>query len=278
MAQSHPAEASKEHTRILRVMLATDDCVSYWKAPPASSRAATERVHQAFDERWFGSKTESRVRTLLGDMALRFDAYPEALEALRIWNPPRQVAPWICHVHTQLADPIYRRFTGEFLPKRRQLGYASVDREVVARWVQDEWPGRWSPATCLKFGSNMLATAFEAGLLKDKKDPRKLASPRPPRLALEYVLYLLRGVQFAGSVLASPYLKSLTADSETLESVLSGLDSVRLQSVGEVRNFEWAYPDLSAWARACSEGAQSDSDEQRVSDEQPDSDWKGATG
>ncbi len=115
MSSSRPAEATKEHTRILRVMLATEDCVAYWKVP-STEIAAADRARLAFEQRWFGNKTESRVKTLLGDMALRFDAYPGALQALRIWNPPRPVAPWLCHLHTQLADPIYRRFSGEFLP------------------------------------------------------------------------------------------------------------------------------------------------------------------
>jgi len=108
-------------------------------------------------------------------------AFPRALAAIRLWNPPRPIAPWVCHFHTQLADPIYRRFTGAFLPERFRKGYAQVDREAVALWVQEQWPGRWSPSTCIKFGGNMLATAFEAGLLSDRKDPRKLAVPRVPR-------------------------------------------------------------------------------------------------
>ena len=249
MSAFHPAENTHEHTRILRVMLAAEDCVSYWKAP-ASQATGIKRVHEAFEQRWFGNKSESRVKTLLGDMALRFDAYPRSLAALRIWNPPREVAPWICHVHTQLADPIYRRFTGDFLSHRRALGYATVDRETVAKWVQDEWPGRWSASTCIKFGGNMLSTATEAGLLRDRKDPRKLIAPRPPRPGLEYLLYLLRETEFEGSILASPYLKSLAADSGAVKAAVRGLDSVRLQSVGDIQNFEWAYPDLLTWSRA----------------------------
>lgn len=240
---------TKEHTRILRVMLATEDCVAYFRLP-SGCRAAPESFQTAFEERWFGNKSESRVKTLLGDMALRFDAYPEALEALRIWNPLRDVAPWICHFHTQLADPIYRRFTGIFLPQRRRLGYASIDREVVARWVQEEWPGRWSPTTSLKFGSNMLAAASEAGLLKDKKDPRKLTVPRPPKVALEYVLYLLRGIDFEGTLTSSPYLSSVLSEPDEQGRTLRQLDSVRLQSSGDLQNLEWSYPSLFAWAES----------------------------
>lgn len=249
MNAQRPAEATQAHTRILRAMLATEDCIAYWKSS-ASEATGAARVRLAFEQRWFGDKSESRVKTLMGDMALRFDAYPSLLAALRVWNPPRALAPWICHFHTQLADPIYRRFTGEFLPQRRQLGYSNIDREGVARWVQEQWPGRWSPATCLKFGSNMLATAFEAGLFKDKKDPRQLISPRPPALALEYVLYALREVAFEGTLLGAPYLRSVVKDSDALAGMLRGFDSVRLQSIGDIQDFEWRFASLMAWAQA----------------------------
>lgn len=248
-AAAPQVENSKEHTRILRVMLATEDSVAYWRLPPSESVGKTRAV-RAFEERWFGNKSESRVKTLLGDMALRFDAYPRALAALRVWLPPSNVAPWVCHLHTQLADRIYRAFTGEFLPTRRRLGHSTVDREIVARWLQETWPGKWAASTCIKFGGNMLATAFEAGLLKDRKDPRKLVAPRPPKQAVEYLLYLLRETTTEDGILSSCYLRSIAPEPDAAHSCLRGLDAVRLQAVGEVKNLEWVYPSLEAWAEA----------------------------
>ncbi len=193
-------ECTTEHTRILRVMLASSDCAAYWRLPDVTGSVA-ERAKTAFLEHWFGTKSEARVRTLMGDMALRFDAYPSAFRALRAWRPAASLAPWLCHTHLQLADPIYRRFTGDYLPGRIEFGYVSVDRDAVARWVSETWPGRWSPATCLKFGSNLLATAHEAGLIESRKDPRPLSAPRPPKLAFEYMFYLLRDVEISGGLL-----------------------------------------------------------------------------
>jgi hypothetical protein len=247
--ESLNVESTNEHTRILRVMLAVDDCIAYWKAP-SDALAPAERARAAFDGHWFGTKSEARVKTLLGDMELRFERYPEALAALRAWKPPREVAPWICHFHTQLADPIYRLFTGDFLPQRRGQGYANIDREAAARWVQERWPGKWSASTCIKFGSNMLATAFEAGLLRDRKDPRKLVSPRVPKLALAYLLYLLRQVEIAGGILESAYLASVLPDAESRRGELRGLDGVRMSAIGDVQSFDWGYPDLKSWAVA----------------------------
>lgn len=244
-----PAEATTEHTRILRVMLVAADSAAYWRAAPAVGSFA-ERTRFAFEARWFGTKSEARVKTLMGDMGRRFDAFPAALEALRVWRPPADVAQWVCHFHTQLADPIYRRFTGEFLPARRTQGYSTVDRDIVARWMQQTWPERWSLATCVKFGGNLLATAAEAGVIVDRKDPRKLSLPRPPSAAVEYLLYLLRGVEIATPLLSSPYLRSVAPDAEAQADVLRSLRGVRVSALADVREITWEYPDLLTWVTA----------------------------
>jgi len=242
------SEHTQEHTRILRAMLVIDDSIAYWRLP-RSDLSGSARAIAAFQGRWFGAKSEARVRTLLGDMALRFDAYPEALEALRLWRPARDASPWICHFHTQLADPIYRRFSGEFLPERRRLGYATVDRDTVARWIQETWPDRWSAVTCLKFGSNLLAAAAEAGIFGERKDPRRLVPFQVPRSAIEYVFYVLRNVTLSGGILESVYLRSI------LGSQQPDLDAVRIHGLGEVQNLEWAFPDIRSWAQAQREAA-----------------------
>jgi hypothetical protein len=234
-------------------MLAVDDCVAYWRAPEIGP--AGERVRAAFDGRLFGTKSETRVRTLLGDMSLRFDAYPRALAAIRAWNPPRHVAPWLCHFHTQLADPIYRRFTGQYLPERRGSGYANVDREAVARWIDQEWPERWAQATCIKFGGNLLATAYEAGLFKERRDPRRLTAPRVPTPAVEYLLYLLRELRIDRPVLQSPYVTALAANVDERGELLRQLPSVRVHVLGDVVDFSFTYPDLLSWARERREAA-----------------------
>lgn len=245
-----PAEVSEVHTRLLRCMLAVDDCYAYWQhaAPPLPEPAA--RASVAFSERWFGLKSEARVRTLLGDMALRFDPYPEALALLHDLGPiPAYVRPFLCHFHTQLADPVYRRFTGELLPERRVLGYSAVDRDTVARWVDDLAPGRWSPVTCIKFASNLLATALDVGLLGGNRDPRKLTLPAVPDVVFGYVLYLLRGVTIQGSLLDNPYLRSLGLTPATFRLFSARIPGIRYAELGGVVDLTWLEPSLHAWGK-----------------------------
>jgi len=235
-------------------MLATADSKAYWLAPKTDGDAL-RRARVAFDGHWFGTKSEARVRTLLGDMALRFDAYPSALAALRAWRPDAHLLPWLCHFHTQLADPIYRQFTGGYLPDRMALGYSTVDRDGVARWIRDTWPDRWSAATRIKFGSNLLAASHDAGLFAERKDPRRLMPPRVPRLAFEYLLYLLREVDIAGGLVESPYVRAVAPTEGARSDLFRDLRSVRLASLGDVQNLTYSYPSLEAWVHAQREAA-----------------------
>lgn len=244
---TRPAECTTVHTRILRCMLAADDCAAYWRhvdmAVPAANRASV-----AFAQRWFGIKSEARVRTIMTDMAERFDAYPEALALLhRVGRIPVAARTLICHVHTQLADPVYRRFAGTFLAERREQGRGTIDRAVVARWVDTLAPGRWSPATCTKFASNLLATALDVGLVRGRRDPRKLPHLVVPEVAIGYALYLLRGVRIEGSLTDNPYLRSLGVTSLTLRTVAPRTPGVRIAELGGVAEVTFLEPTLTAW-------------------------------
>jgi hypothetical protein len=240
-------EVTVAHTRILRTTLATDDCYAYWQkvdfgVPPP------QRARVAFEERWFGLKSDARVRTLMGDMLERFDAFPEALQLLHeLRTIPAALRPWICHLHTALADPIYRQFAGEFLPGRRALGYTNVAREHVARWVNELYPERWAGVTATKFGSNLLATAFEVGLLSERRDPRPLAVVTAPEVAIAYALYVLRDVAFQGSLTDNLYLRGMGVGTDAFRFMAARMPGVRFVELGGVAELTFSEPTLLAW-------------------------------
>ena len=245
-----PGETTEVHTRILRVSLGVEEARSYWEhadlAVPFAQRPVT-----AFEQRWFGGKSLDRVRFLLSTFRERFDAFPEALPALRRLALAEPVTRQIlCHFHVQLSDPIYRRFTGEFLVKRRSLRNLDVDRDSALRWLRDEYPHRWSVATEVQFASKLLSTASEAGLVTAKTDPRTILVSKVPDLALSYVLQSLRAIRFEGTMLANPYLASLSLSDSFLEQRLRALPSVTFRRMGDLLDFEWDYPNLLAWAEA----------------------------
>jgi len=244
------SETTDVHTRILRLALGIEESRSYWEhvdpAVPVADRALT-----AFDQRWFGSKSLERVRFLLSNLGDRYDAYPEALGVLRRWRSmeasERQV---ICHWHLQLSDPLYRRFTGKFLVERRALRDPKVDRDIALRWVKNEFPDRWSEATCVQFASKLLSAASEAGVISPKRDPRALLLPKVPDLALAYLIHVLRGLRFGGTLTENPYLASVGLVEGFLDQRLRALPGISFRRMGQLTEFDWQAPTLTAWAEA----------------------------
>lgn len=241
-----PAESVETHTRILRCMLAADDCQAYWQnvdtAVPVAERAAV-----AFQQRWFGTKSEARVRTLVGDMVERFDRSPTALSMLQgLGRIPEPLRSFVCHLHTQLADPIYRAFTGEWLPQRRAEGRTTVDRLAAADWVESLHAGRWSSITRTKFASNLLATAVSAGLATGARDPRTLGHVAIPDVIAAYALHLLREVRIEGTLTDNPYVRSLGLDTRALAQ-RPGLPGVRVVELGGAADVVFDEPTMHAW-------------------------------
>jgi hypothetical protein len=113
-----PAEAKEIHTRLLKCALEIEDCRAYGSHAGDSEPVTAQR---AFDEYWFGARSLAWVEVLLANMRVRYDAYPSCLAVLHRWP---HMAPdtrrLICHFHLQLADPLYRRFTGRYLVDRRR--------------------------------------------------------------------------------------------------------------------------------------------------------------
>lgn len=241
------AELREIHTRLCRVSLAVEDARVYWlHARPGTP--APKLAEQAFAERWFGSRRLPRILVLLRTFAERFDAYPPALEVLHRWRPDDPATRRaICHWHTQLTDPLYRRFTSELLPGRWVRPDPTVDRDVVARWLDRLTAGRWAPSTNLRIAGGLLAAATEAGLCAPGSGQRLLTTPRVTDDALTYLLYLLREVDREGGVLASPYLVSLGLGGTLLEQHLRRLEALDYRRHGDLHDFGWRYANLLAW-------------------------------
>jgi hypothetical protein len=254
---TRPAEVTAVHTRILRCTLGVPDARAYWGAPDSAPDAAPTagRADRAFKEYWFGARSHARVEVLLTNMRVRFDAYPEALSVLRAWpdmEPATRAV--ICHWHLQLADPLYRAFTGDFLAQRRAPALGEGRLEItLARavaWVGEQDSGKWTMSTRIQFASKLLSAAAEAGLVGSRRDPRPLRLPRVPDDALLYALHLLRGIDIAGTLLDNPYLTSVGLDGDALSARLRTLPGVRYARQGTIVDLEWEHESLPTWFAA----------------------------
>ena len=256
-----PRESTALHTRLLKCALEVEDSRAYWANAgraqaclqgtngSAKKKGKPVSAKSAFDEYWFGAKSLARIEVLLANLRARFDAFPPSLAVLGRWadmTPETRRA--ICHWHVQLADPLYRAFTGEYLVERREGGRAEVTRDLVASWVGEHGASRWTMATRIQFASKLLSAAYAAGLLSSNRDPRPIVVPRIPDEALEYLLYLLRGVRFEGSLLQNPYLASVGLEGGMLDERLRGLPGLSFSRQGDLVDFGWRHSDLLSWA------------------------------
>ncbi len=250
-ARPEGAEVREAHTRMMNVSLALEEARAFWEqARPEISPDRLPLV--AFEERWFGNKSLTRVRRLLRTFGSRFAAYPQALAVLRRWRPRDPATRrLLCHWHTMLSDPLYRAFTSDFLEQRRFLRHPSIDSDVTARWLDRETAGKWAPSARKRMAQGLLAAATAAGLCSQPPGQRSLRYPSVPPEALGYLLYLLRAVTFEGSLLDNPYLRSVGLSDALLEDRLRRLPGISFQRMGELTDFGWQHPDLETWAGAC---------------------------
>lgn len=248
---SRPSEETRIHTRILRFGLGCDESRAYWRVvdDPADERTNEE----AFRGQWFGQVSENRASVIMANMKARFDAYPEALRLLARWCPDdlatRKI---ICHWHLQLSDPLYRKFTGDYLVERRRVFDAETTRDHVARWVDEQQPDRWATTTCLEFAGKLLSAAYAAGLVETNRDPRRLVYPSVPDDALSYGLHLFREVKTSGTLLENPYLRSVGLIENFLEDRIRTLEGVDVRRMGELTDFDSRVSSLSGWAKEIS--------------------------
>jgi hypothetical protein len=235
------------HTRLLRISLAVEDSRAYWEhlnmAVPPEKRAIA-----AFEERWFGSKSLDRVQGLVAEFNHRYDQYSAALEVLRRWKPSDSVTrETLCHWHLQLADPLYREFTGSFLVQRRLSGSPTISRDIAARWVEEQIPKAWSVATLQRMATSLIAGSSAAGLCTTKPGTRALTFPKVTDEALSYWLYFLRNLSFKGSLLENPYFGSVGLTDGFLENRLRQLPALTFSRMGDLVDFHWQFESLSAW-------------------------------
>lgn len=243
-----PSETASVHTRLLKCALEVEDSRAYWHRWRAEPAIGSQ---EAFDEYWFGARSLARVKVLLTNFRARFDVLPEAVAVLSRWphmDPGTRTL--ICHWHLQFSDPMYRRFTGEYLTKRRERGRHETTRDLVIAWVDDQGPGRWTTTTRIQLASKLMSSAYAAGLLATNRDPRTIRVPRVEDDALAYLMYLLRGSDFEGTLLSNPYTASVGLEGYFLEERLSSVPGLTFQRQGDLQDFGWSYSGLTTWGGA----------------------------
>lgn len=243
------SETVEAHTRMMKCTLEVEPSRSYWKA--CATNGGPISKEQAFENAVFGSKTYLRIERLMADMRHRYDDFPFALEVLGKWSHMElSDRVLICHWHTQLVDPIYRKFTGEYLVERYFGPSGTVDNDLAYHWIEVEVPGRWQIPTRKKIASKMLTSAQTAGIVSPNRNLKTIKFPRVSDLALTYLMYLLKEISYAGTAINNPYLASVGIDSEEAIRRLRKIQHLGFCRQGELISFEWHYSNMLDWATA----------------------------
>jgi hypothetical protein len=242
-------ETIEPHTRMMKCTLEVEASRSYWRACAANGGPISKE--QAFEKAVFGSKTFLRIERLMADMRHRYDEFSFALEVLGKWHPMElSDRVLICHWHTQLVDPIYRMFTGEYLVERYYGPSGTIDTDLTSRWIEVTVPGRWQIPTRKKIASKMLTSALAAGIISSNRTVRTIGFPRVSDLALTYLMYLLKEITYSGTAINNPYLASVGLDSEEAIRRLRKIEHLGFCRQGDLINFEWRYSTMLDWATA----------------------------
>ena len=250
---SRPSEATLVHTRLMKCALEIEDSRAFWARADVGDAVVPVA---AFEGYWFGARSLPRVQVLLSNMRARYQMYPNALYALHRWpHMTPETRRMICHWHLQLSDPLYRLFTSTYLVERRGHIRPTVTRDLVVSWMGQHGPARWTMPSRIQFASKLLSSAYSAGLVTSNRDPRPLAVPRTTDDALEYMMYLLRETQFAGSLLDNPYWRSVGLQGRELEDRLRALSGLAFRRQGDLLDTGWRYASLRDWADGTLGGA-----------------------
>lgn len=243
---SKPAEVTKFHSRLLRSSLDIESSRAYWKH--AMPQKTGSQAKLAFEAYWFGSKSMARVQTLVRQFDWQFGAIPQAMQVLNLWKEiDADTRRLICHWHLQFSDPLYRAFSGTFLPDRIESGRSEVTKDLVVRWIESLNPGQWQTRTQMRIANNLFHASKEAGLIRSSRDPRTAISSAVTDLGLTYMVYLLREVQFEGTIMANPYFRSVGLENDSLESRLRSLGCIEFQKQGSLIEFGWKHETFAAW-------------------------------
>ena len=241
-----PREEDRLHTRVLKCTLESANSRIFWAE---SALQQPMQAEVAFEAGWFGHRSLTRLRELLTNLRARYEAFPSALQVLHRWQGMGgDTQKLICHWHLQLSDPLYRQFTGAFLPDRLLQGHTTISKQQVVTWLGDAGGGRWSGSTRLALASKLLSAAHSAGMIQGKRDPRPIVFPLVPDDALAYLLHLLREVDFEGTLLANPYLHSVGLEGGLLNDRLKRLPDLSFGRQGDLVDMGWKHRDLTDWA------------------------------
>lgn len=177
-------------------------------------------VDTAIRERWFGNRSDARVKNFLQVFNLRYRKYGKVFDLLLRYHQKFTLADWqvVVLVHLLVSDPFFRWFVSEFLAKIPIK--SPVSTQALFRSLNSTMPDHIRSNTRVTYAMKLITAAKAVGLI-DATEVNQTAHVSLSLLSLYYMLYFLESINMdPGDFLQSPLAKPFDAQmlTERLES------------------------------------------------------------
>ncbi|MCB1177005.1 MAG: hypothetical protein KDK36_05440 [Leptospiraceae bacterium] len=191
--QSIPGLVEKFHFHILKVNVLKNETKIFLERCPENFQNLNYEI--AIQNRWFGNKSDARIKHLFQVFNSRYLAYPKPISLLKKnihkmnqldWN-------WIIYIHLLVTDPVFRWFSCDYLFSL-SLG-EEFSRDELARNMEEVLKDHIRTNTRITLSAKLITAGKFLGILKGgsyfKYSPLDFS-----HFGLYYVLYFLQTLSF----------------------------------------------------------------------------------
>lgn len=182
------------HFHLLKVGILPDDTKSFINRYTISE--SNSNPEKGIRERWFGNRSDERVRHLIQVFHSRFVVYETGFSFLQHnfdkfsfqdWN-------WIIAIHMILSDPTFRWFVTEFLPSI-SLEH-DFSRNQLSRDLGNNLGESTKMNTKITYSSKLLTASKALKIIKKSNDNYRKVPLEVSQLGFYYILFLLQSIDF----------------------------------------------------------------------------------
>lgn len=212
---------TKPHFHLLKISSLPSETKIFIERYPSDGKSISK--DQIIRDRWFGNKSDARIKNIVQVFHSRFLIFQNAFSFLKSnftlfgnadWK-------WIILIHLIVTDPNIRWFACKFLPTISE-GY-EFSKDQVARAIEPLMGENIRANTRITYSSKLIGAFKSIGLVSGKSKFARVRLEYSP-LGFYYVLYLLQSIQFdLNSLPSTDIYLGFFKDKEELRSGLDRL-------------------------------------------------------
>ena len=240
------AERHKYNTDLIKSNLLFDESFIFWKRQADLSTKDFKRITR---EDWFQYSNKAKYRYIINFLQRRYGNFPNAWLALKLWSSSmtEDDIRHVAHFHLCLVDPLYRKVAGNLIFKTSQNGSTYIDKNKVNLYAEVLREGHWNSNTTKRIVGNIIKTMSQVRLLEQNQTTKKLwniKSLNPSSIAIEYICYVLREIEYKDNIFDNIYWKSFGFNRMVIISQISDTNL----SILSANQLQYSYDSIQSWA------------------------------